>query len=160
MAITEGCTRLSLLFDGEAKMKGLGLICGPVLKIITESLEFITTLSQTTTQKDSGQVEVVMQTLALSLQTLGIVVKYLVDRADAQTGQHPMAELLNAMWPLLQAAATNTNCRTHPDVRRLSERGVRTPACFGAKATIFFTLFVSVASLLAIGSASSHRSSS
>ena len=40
-AITEGCTRLALLFAGEHSMRALGLLCTPVLAKITESLEYV-----------------------------------------------------------------------------------------------------------------------
>jgi len=116
MAITEGCTRLSLLFVGESSMRGLGLLCTPVLKQITDSLVFIKE-SEASNRQD-GQVEVVMQCLSLALKTLATVVNFLDGNAQVQTGQHPMAELLNVMWPLLQDIASRNYCRRHPDVLR------------------------------------------
>ena len=62
--------------------------------------------------------EATMQQLARGLKALGVVVKYLDGCSVGENGVHPLTELLNVMWPLLQKVASFSPCRQHEDVLR------------------------------------------
>ena len=114
LAIAEGCTRISLNLDNRT-MQGLGGVCTPVFGKITDCMNFLENPhnKQNLSTNQSGQLILIMQTLALSLQTLSIIVQYL---DSAQSSKQPISELLNAMWPLLQKVANSPYCRQHDDV--------------------------------------------
>jgi hypothetical protein len=121
MNIAEGCTRLCIKMNAEGILRGLGMLCGPVLTKLQSAIDSIQQSSSSSTTSGggsgsgSGALEVQMQRLARGLIVLAEIVKYLDGFIVPPGGVHPLSDLLNAMWPLLQAVAQMQVCRMHPD---------------------------------------------
>jgi len=133
LEICEGSTRLCVCMSDSARLSSLERLCTPLLEYVTSGVQTTAALCIQMKRRGStgmggspgqrggaeaGRMEATMQQLARGLKALGVVVKYLDGCAPGENGVHPLTELLNVMWPLLQQVSSYSPCRQHEDVLR------------------------------------------
>ena len=136
LEVCEGSTRLCVCMSEENRMGALSQMCAPLLEYVRAGVQTTAALCiQTSSMRrnsmggggiqpsmssssEAGKMESTMQQLARGLKALGTVVKFLDGCPANNDGVHPLTELLNVMWPLLQQVTNYSPCRQHEDVLR------------------------------------------